>query len=369
MGNKQSVVIYGKGDFYKKNSERLSSEYNVCGYVDKSLKTECSELSVWNSIKDVEVYYDAVVIMSERPQNIFEMLDSVKINEVSHEKVILGVSEFGYLSEYFVFWLMPNYSIKIICDNEEIIVNNSVEYARALRYLMEKTIYKNGGVLKESLKKLYEDQYKVLQLDKYVRCLDHDLDHYLRYEKEGYFGWGYAATIMMLAIDQFENPYILDLCCGSAYFYRRLFRHIEGVKYVGCDNDFGYYPQIYNKEFDENGIFVEADIVESLPQPTEKPHFDVVTWNGAFSCFYDEEHKTIVEAVADRLGENGIFAVTDYFNSEAPSTWYYSVNSANNEEKLRCLFEASFKNVYLYTGKKAGGFYLLASNGKLPINN
>lgn len=225
-------------------------------------------------------------------------------------------------------------------------------------------------MLKKALQKLYEDKSKILWIDKYQKCSDHDIDVYVRYEREGYFGWGHVATIIMLALNQFDSPYILDLGCGSGYYYRHLCKYVSGLNYVGCDNDFASYLAIYEDEFNKgNTDFVVADFAKNMPNPLKKKNFDVITWNGSYSCFDDDEHKKIIESASKKLGQNGILVVSDYFSEKNNSPWYYSINSARDEGKLRKIFQEVFDNVFLYIDKKEGGFYLLASNRKLPVNN
>lgn len=370
---KKRAVIYGLGDFFIKNKENLKSNYKLCACIDRDdNKSVLCEGKYFSSIEDLDIDYDIIIIMSESPKNIFQMMYNLKSVGITAIKVRLGISYFGCFSKYFRFNIFDNYRIIVSDEYKTSIIDNLDSFIPYLKLRMEKIAFKKGVELKNSLHELYEDKLNIMWIDGNCWHADHDIDYYYRFEKTGAFHYGNTAVFTTMAIKQFQNPYVLDLGCGDLWYYKRFYKYIEGIKYLGCDfdstvimQDVEYIEETMDKKVDAK----IANILDSIPCPKEKKYFDVIIWSGSYSVFNDEQQNYIIKETNKRTGEQGILVVCDYFSNNNKPSWMYSINSAKDENELKSKFKKYFNNIFLYIDYTAESFILLASNGKLPIYN
>lgn len=150
MDKEQSIVVYGKGDFFYLHSESVKRDYCICGFVDKDLSDSSEIKNEWKTIEDIDVDYNKVLIMSENPDSMFEMLLIVKNAGISFDRIVMGIAYYGYLSEYYKFDVTKNYAININSECGNIVTSNPMEYKDALRYLMERIVKNRGGGVEKS---------------------------------------------------------------------------------------------------------------------------------------------------------------------------------------------------------------------------
>ncbi len=367
---KKSFLVYGTGDFFYQYKSEIQEKFTICAYIDKNAKiTNIDNTTVYHSLSEDSGQYDVILVMTESPFILFEILDIIKMNGVSAKKISLGISFYGSLSKYFDFFLCDDYRVQIISENCSCYAENSSVFIRHLQTRMEDICLSMGGMLKDSLTNLYKDKLQVMWMNQDVWCADHDADIYYRFEKQGFFNWGYFAVFSLMAIKQFSNPYVLDLGCGDAYYFSRFYKYVRGIKYMGCDIHLSLIKQARQKNRDEADKcdFVVADMVDSMPQPRRRRYFDVILWNGSFSVFDDNSQDRIVEKAKLRCGRDGILVVSDYYGKEK-SPWIYSRN-VTGKKRLYDLFRKYFAHMFLHIDESSQGFYLLATNGKLPMYN
>lgn len=370
-----TVVVYGVGDFYEKHKSHIEKRFSICGKVDKKYGDGSNTLKevfpVFGSVNEVDVYYDYLLIMTSLPNIMFEMIDRVKRYGVPTPKVQFGISYWGFLCNYFNFSLCNDYRLNISSRYSSSVVGDYDEFIIAIKKMMDVIIQIEGNKYKTRLSRLYEDKFRVMVLDPRVWRLDHDMDVYFRYEKQGYFNWAHVGVFAMMVLKKYTNPYVLDIGCGDTYFFRHLFRYIKGINYLGCDIDKSTieYAIRANREDASKCDFMVADIAVEMPEPKIKERFDAIFWLGSYCVFDDDQQKNILKISSERLGKDGILFISDYYSEVKNHVWYYSINSARDEGKLRKLLETYFENVFLYVDKDSESFFLLASNGQLPVNN
>lgn len=365
---KETVIVYGVGKFYELHKKQIHKDYFVCGYVDRKFKTEIiKSKKCFSSIDEININYEKILVMCEKVELIFEFILNLKCYHVLPEIITLGISDFGHLSKYFSFSVDEAYRIKVQDKYGIEYVDDKEEFVKCLNNKINIIVNIYGEKLKNDLRNLYEEKMNIMCMDRMMRCMDHDIDVYFRYERMGYFNWGNTATFSLMAIKKYEKPYILDLGCGDAFYYRHLYKYIEGVRYIGCDIDDDNIKSVCEKEKDAE--FIIANVVTDMPVPKEKSFFDVITWNGSFSVFNDDEQINIINSAKSRLGENGIFVVSDFYSKKRKPEWYYSINAVHDEYRLRDLFKKYFANIYIYVCEKDEAFYLLAFDGDLPAYN
>lgn len=367
---KESVLIYGTGAFFHKYKTEIENAFKICGYIDRDKqKLEIDNFLICHSVSEYKGKFDHILVMTEKPNIIFEMVRSIRSANIPARLIVLGISNYGFLSSYFDFRVCDDYRIKIRDKDYSCFASNPDVFIQCLKTRMREICMSTGGGLKKSLEKLYEDELKVLWMDGRLWCQDHDIDIYYRFPKDGFFNWGYCAVFSLMAIKQFVNPCVLDIGCGDGYYFRRFFKYINGIRYTGCDFSHEEIDRAIRNNFDANKIadFIVADMVNSMPYPKDKRYFDVILWNGSFSVFDDECQDRIVKEGKERCGEEGVFVVCDYYSSKK-SPWVYSKN-ITDEIKLMDLFKKYFNNVYLHIDEYSEAFYLLASNGRLPMYN
>lgn len=371
MGKK--VIIYGVGVFYIKNKTAIDSLFSVSGFVDRSYneRTNSGLKPMWANINECTSDYDFVLIATETPEYIFEILGILQKCGIQSKKILLGISYFGPLSKYFNFDVCDTYEIKCTSKYGTIVTGNNVVFMDYVRSAINKLVSVKGEMKKKELATLYEDKLQIIWLDKHLWSTDHNIDVYYLYEKKGYFTWAFTAVYALMALKNFEHPYVMELACGDAYYFSRLYKFIEGIKYIGTDIDTKIIEKArHDNEVDNDKcIFKVADITKEIPLPVDKSTFDVIIWTDSYSVFQDDVQQKIIKSIRERLGDNGILFLCDYYSEKGSSDWVYRTNPVNDKEKLRRSIEKYFHNVFLYLDINSEMFYLLASNGTLPVKN
>ena len=246
-------------------------------------------------------------------------------------------------------------------------VSDEQNYINLLKENTKQIVSQRGEAYKTALRELYKDEINIMWMDNRLWCADHDADLYYRFFDSGFFNWGYALMYSLVVINKFNSPEVLDIACGDAYWYRNVYKNIEGLKYTGCDINDGFIRK-------ETGLcnciepsYEKCDIREKIPYPRFKKFFDVILWMESYCVFTDDDHIKIIRDAKERLGEKGIFFVCDYFSTKQQSPWIYSINSANSKDKLYAEFKKEFKNISIFIDEKAEFFCLFASDGDIPV--
>lgn len=366
---KNDILVYCVGGFFNRYKAFIRDDYNIVGYIDARFASEFNHNNEYSRIEDVICAYDRILVMTERPSVIYQVLRNLKQSGVSAEKIFLGISYYGGVAKYFSFSVLSDYSVAVIDANETRIANSEINFISNLKYMIEINVDYQAALLKRNIQSLYEDKLKIMWMDGHVSCADHEIDAYYRFEKDGSFGWGYTAVFSMMAINHFDNPYVLDLGCGDGYFFNHFFKYIDQIHYVGCDIDQHNIDRAIQKVVmsDCDVRFVNKDMVYSMPEPSFKSGFDVILWLGSFSVFEDEQRSMILQQIKKRIGTQGVVVLIDYYSKRETPSWECSINPVNDTKRIKELFQKDYSNVFLYSSEKTKSFVIMASNGKLPF--
>lgn len=100
MDKRKKVVVYGVGNFYTKNRNKVEEEFDVVAYVDKKMKS-CNDNSkiVINNISEVNENFDYVLVMVENVSICFEIVRSILFEGISYDRIIIGKTLYGDLSD------------------------------------------------------------------------------------------------------------------------------------------------------------------------------------------------------------------------------------------------------------------------------
>ena len=135
-----NILIYCVGGFYHRYKEFILNDYNVIGYIDACFTNEFNrkEPYEYSKIEDVKCAYDRILIMSEKPNVIYQALRRLEKVGVSAKKIMLGISNYGSIGRYFKFSVLNNYNIAVIDANESKIAHNESDFTSCLKNLMER---------------------------------------------------------------------------------------------------------------------------------------------------------------------------------------------------------------------------------------
>ena len=368
--DKTNVYVYGLGSFYEHFKSDVETLFDVQGYVDgDTSKNQINNLPIEHSVSEFNISGTIkLLIMVEKPKFIFEIIEVLKESNINENDVILGISLYGVLSKYLTFSLSPEWKVCITCENMAGIADNEETFIGVIKQFTQQIFSKKGNKFKNALRKLYKDELSIMWMDEKLWCANHDADIYYRFEDIGFYNWSYALTFSMIALNFIDNPYVLELGCGDAYWFRKIYKTIDGIKYLGCDIDDDFIKN--NKKLCRNinnASFIRCDISKEIPRPEYKEYFDVIIWMESYCVFTDDEHEIIIHDSKDRLGSNGMIFVCDFYSPNRKSPWIYSKNSVSDKEKLINNFKKYYSNVSAYFDEKAEFFILFASDAGLPF--
>lgn len=87
----EDILVFGKGNYYKKFSEKIKKEYRICGYIDNNIATD---ENVLNPQRDIENMRNRrILVMVYRfPAVVYQLLAL----GVSEGQIILAINKYPY---------------------------------------------------------------------------------------------------------------------------------------------------------------------------------------------------------------------------------------------------------------------------------
>lgn len=207
-------------------------------------------------------------------------------------------------------------------------------------------------------------------------CIDnpenfnHDIDLYYQWGKTGKSHWVERGVYNNIALQCFEEPILIELCCGegfnASYFYS------ENAKYVySCDFDKRAIARAKRRYKRNNVEFAVADIRKDIPEKVKGEFPTNVIWDTAIEHFTPEEINSIMEYICKILEpKQGILSGHTIVEREDGQTIEQHEYEFKDKEDLKRFFTPWFKNVKVFETiyKDRHNLYFWASNGQLPFS-
>lgn len=204
----------------------------------------------------------------------------------------------------------------------------------------------------------------------YPDNVDHNIDMYYRWRKEGIAHWIERGVYNMLAIQLFEKPVVIELCCGdgffSYYFYSNLAKQVIAVDY-----DKNVMKRNRWKYKKSNIVYSEMDISKGFDL-TMKLNGDVtnIIFDAAMEYFSFESMNQILSEAKELLKrKHGIFSGQLPAAKDSMSTRNTFLHYENRKE-VGLLLSKYFENVVVFETNYADrkNFYFYASDGIVPMS-
>lgn len=199
---------------------------------------------------------------------------------------------------------------------------------------------------------------------------DHDIDLYYQWGKEGRAHWLERGIYNILALQMFEKPIVVELCCGEGfntkYFYSKVAKKIWA-----CDFEKDAIKGAKKKYLMDNIEFVVADIRKQIPLDLGGEYITNIIWDAAIEHFTPEEIHKIMSAIKMRLKKrNGILSGhTIVERSEGKSLEQHEYEFKDKEDLERFL-TPYFENVVVFETiyDNRHNLYFWASDGVVPFH-
>ena len=337
------ALVYGRGKFFTSYRKRIEKLYEIVGIIDKK------DNNIEKLLFDYSEKYDAVLVMIERIDILFEAIDILKKNNIPHHKILLGIGYFGKYRDVVHPTLSGKYGVTLFVD-EDITVYSHEEYEKGIKKIIIPMLEKKGERVKNNLCEIYETIYE-LYWSGVNSTLSYNLECELfyRFHKYGSFGYGIIAVYNLRAIYQFEKPYVLDLGCADGFYYKYFYSKVKNIKYIGCDiDDYSIEKAKLNNINNPSAEFIVRDFCKMMPEPKEERCFTNIFWNESIQMFESVKQREILTEIKKRIGDKGVLSGTAHLEDVTQQEWKYCINAFKNVKQIKELLEAYFKNVFVY---------------------
>lgn len=199
---------------------------------------------------------------------------------------------------------------------------------------------------------------------------DHDIDLYYQWGKEGRAYWLERGIYNILALQMFEKPTVVELCCGEGfntkYFYSKVADRIWA-----CDFDKEAIKGARKKYLMHNIEFEVADIREQIPVNLGGNEITNIIWDAAIEHFTPEEIHKIMSTIKMRLGDaKGIlsgYTIVEKCDGKSLEQHEYEFK---NKEDLERFLTPYFENIIVFETiyDDRHNLYFWASDGKIPFS-
>jgi cyclopropane fatty-acyl-phospholipid synthase-like methyltransferase len=123
-----------------------------------------------------------------------------------------------------------------------------------------------------------------------------------------------------------DNSKMLEICCGDG-FNSRHFYASKAKSIIALDFDADAIPHAKSYNSAPNVTFVQQDIRQGLPPGP----FDNIVWDAAIEHFTEQEIDTLMKAIVERLGSDGVLSG-------------YTLTESETGKKSNALHEYEFKD-------------------------
>lgn len=138
-GEKERVLIFGLGNFYFQNEQKLNEKYEIVAFVDNRKKGLWAGKRIVKPIQISEFVYDKLIIMIDNIQICIDIIKMILDNKFAeYDKIILGNEMYGRFCDKFDFMkVMPDGKIQISTNHINVIVASVDEFNNAYEVLIK----------------------------------------------------------------------------------------------------------------------------------------------------------------------------------------------------------------------------------------
>lgn len=200
---------------------------------------------------------------------------------------------------------------------------------------------------------------------------DHYIDQYYIWGKTRSSHWLERGVFNNLALQMFEKPIILELCCGEG-FNTKYFYSAVADRILALDFDKLAIREANKKNKTANIKYDVKDIRQGLPNNIDGKHITNIIWDTAIEHFTETEIDSIMKELKEILGyEKGILSGHTITKRPEGKSLEQHEYEFENMQDLRSFFTPYFKNVTVFETiyKERHNLYFYASDGYLPFSN
>ena len=207
-------------------------------------------------------------------------------------------------------------------------------------------------------------------------CVDHpenfdqNIDLYYQWRKNHSSSWLEQGVYGVLALQTFQEPVLIELCCGEGFFTKMFFS--AAARYIwACDIDERAIRRARRRNREDNVSFAVADIRRDIPDSVEGRAPTNVIWTEAMEYCTKDEMCGILERIHTVLSQtNGIL-----YGQTVPAPPHGGVLVQKhqyeflNKEELKSFLQRWFQHVVVFETvyEEIRHLCFWASDGVLPF--
>lgn len=198
---------------------------------------------------------------------------------------------------------------------------------------------------------------------------DHDIDLYYQWPVKNIPHWLERGIFNLLAIKQYADPVLIELCCGEGFNTTR-FYSLSCRKIWACDFDAKAIKEAKKKYFAPNVTFEIADIRTDIPATVNGAEPTNIIWDTAIEHFTEDEINIIMCRIKKILqARKGILSGHTITRQENGKSLEQHEYEFADMEDLKRFFVPYFKNVIVWETiyEDRHNLYFMASDGELPF--
>lgn len=231
-------------------------------------------------------------------------------------------------------------------------------------------IYKVQGNI---AKKFVAHAYKKLFYSEW--CIDnpeqfnHDIDLYYLWPTYNIPHWLERGVYNLIAIKQYKNPILIELCCGEGFNTTRFYSK-SCKKILACDFDRVAIKEAKKNYSAPNVVFKVADIRKEIPAKVDGFAPTNIIWDAAIEHFTVDEIDKIMGRLQKILcPKKGILSGQTIVECKKGKSLAQHEYEFADKEDLKRFFTPYFKNVIVWETiyEDRHNLYFMASDGKLPF--
>lgn len=206
-------------------------------------------------------------------------------------------------------------------------------------------------------------------------CIDnpeyynHDMDLYYQWGTYGRAYWVERGVYNILALQNFEKPVLIELCCGEGfntkYFYSKNATHVYACDF--CEKAIKEAKKKYSMD---NIEFCVADIRNDIPNSVSGMHPTNIIWDAAIEHFTPQEISDIMNRIHEVLSYNkGILSGYTIVEKEGMKSLEQHEYEFRDMDDLKRFLSPYFKNVTVFETiyDDRHNLYFWASDSVIPF--